>query len=246
MSMFYSLCMHDRIELLTDGAWYLDDGTLVDIATKVRRSTSKPLCATGRGSTDVVKKFTLLVTAIADFSPSVDLAVTEIASRLGQVWERRDEAVQNHAEILISCISESLGPTNLYWCSGDFYGQLEPWVLHNVGHEIGGGGIVSDEALSLAGITPERMAKEGFAPLCAEVFELARREKGSNPMKPGNPPLYGIGGFIEHTVVTAAGVTTTKIKEWPDEIGKPIDPFSTVPVGQERKSASAPTTAIRS
>ncbi|WCK22958.1 hypothetical protein [Agrobacterium pusense] len=228
MSMFYSLCMNDRIELLTDGAWYLDDGTLVDIGTKVRRSTSKPLCATGRGSTDVVKKFTLLVTTIADFSPSVDHAITEIASRLGQVWERRDEAVQNHAEILISCISESLGPTNLYWCSGNFYSHLEPWVLHNVGHEIGGGGIVSDEALALAGITPERMAKEGFAQLCAEVFELARREKGSNPMKPENPPLYGIGGFIEHTVVTAAGVTTTKIKEWPDEIGKPIDPFASI------------------
>jgi hypothetical protein len=144
------------------------------------------------------------------------------------VGERRDDAVQNHAEILISCISESLGPTNLYWCSGNFYSQLEPWVLHNVGYEIGGGGIVSEEALALAGITPERMAKEGFAPLCAEVFELARREKGINPMKPENPPLYGIGGFIEHTVVTAAGVTTTKIKEWPDEIGKAIDPFASI------------------
>lgn len=90
------------------------------------------------------------------------------------------------------------------------------------------GGIVTDEALKLAGITPQRMAKEGFAPLCAELFELCRREKGINPMKPENPPLYGIGGFIEHTVVSAAGVTTTKIKEWPDEIGKPIDPFASI------------------
>lgn len=174
------------------------------------------------------QEITLLVTTIADFSPSVDHAITEIASRLGQVWERRDEAVQNHAEILISCISESLGPTNLYWCSSNAFGLLEPWVLHNVGHEIGGGGIVTDEALKLAGITPQRMAKEGFAPLCAELFELCRREKGINPMKPENPPLYGIGGFIEHTVVSAAGVTTTKIKEWPDEIGKPIDPFASI------------------
>lgn len=56
MSMFYSLCMNDRIELLTDGAWYLDDGTIIGIGTKVRHSASKPLCATGRGATDVVKK----------------------------------------------------------------------------------------------------------------------------------------------------------------------------------------------
>lgn len=227
MSMFYSLCMHDRIELLTDGAYYLDDGTLIDIATKVRPSISKPFCATGRGATEVTKNFTLMATLIADRAQTVDEAINDLASAVARLGEKKED-VQNHAEILISCISESLGPTNLYWCSGDFYGHLEPWVLHNVGHEIGGGGIVSDEALSFAGITPERMAIEGFAPLCAEVFELARREKGSNPMKPGNPPLYGIGGFIEHTVVTASGVTTTKIKEWPDEIGKPIDPFASI------------------
>ncbi|WP_146617331.1 hypothetical protein [Agrobacterium sp. MS2] len=100
MSMFYSLCMHDRIELLTDGAYYLDDGTLIDIATKVRPSISKPFCATGRGATEVTKNFTLMATLIADRAQTVDEAINDLASAVARLGEKKED-VQNHAEILI-------------------------------------------------------------------------------------------------------------------------------------------------
>ena len=51
MSAFYSLCYPDRVELLTDGAIYLEDGTLTDIREKVFRSETVPMAITGRGST---------------------------------------------------------------------------------------------------------------------------------------------------------------------------------------------------
>lgn len=42
--------------------------------------------------------------------------------------------------------------------------------------------------------------------------------------QPDQPELYAIGGRVDYTVITAGGVTTQCLLEWPDKIGEKIAP----------------------
>lgn len=46
----------DRMEILTDGARYLPDGTVVEITSKVRASAFAPLAITGSGSVAAIDR----------------------------------------------------------------------------------------------------------------------------------------------------------------------------------------------
>ncbi|RWD26596.1 MAG: hypothetical protein EOS22_15655 [Mesorhizobium sp.] len=38
------------------------------------------------------------------------------------------------------------------------------------------------------------------------------------------PGVYGIGGWLDHTIVTSNGSTTARLHTWPDIVGTKIDP----------------------
>ncbi|MGO4838681.1 hypothetical protein AB4144_41175, partial [Rhizobiaceae sp. 2RAB30] len=108
MSAFYALAFDDRIELLTDGAIYNDDGVLLDIRRKVWTSPAVPFAVTGRGTSPTVD---LIAQGFVAFSlmGSVDRALDAIADRLAERRARGKETV-THCEMVIAAISETRGP----------------------------------------------------------------------------------------------------------------------------------------
>lgn len=212
MSAFYALALEDRVELLTDGAIYADDGTLLDIRRKVWTSDRLPLAITGRGHSGMVEAMAtdmLFAASIGSFDEAVE--------RIDGVLRRRAEkGAPADFEVVLVGISESRGPVIYYAASCDAHGaDLEPCRLHDVGGEIGGGNVVDASDLD---------ASDGLLNIGVELFERMRAVPGPNPTRPDLPDLYGIGGHIDWTVVAANGAETVRIWEWPDVIGEPIDP----------------------
>lgn len=212
MSAFYALAFDDRVELLTDGAIYADDGTLLDIRHKVWTSDRLPLAITGRGNFGMVEA---MATAML-FAASIG-TFDEAVERIDGVLRRRAEkGAPADFEVVLVGISETRGPVIYYAASCDAHGAgLEPWQLHDAGREIGGGNVVDASDLD---------ASDGLLNIGVELFERMRAVPGPNPTRPDLPDLYGIGGHLDWTVVAANGAETMRIWEWPDVIGEPIDP----------------------
>ena len=216
MSAFYCVAYGDRIELLTDGAIYADDGTLVGIHEKCFRSDYVPLAITGRGEWAVVSAFKNAIGTLSACG-SFDRTIELVAEFLNQ---KAAAGVPAPCEIVIAGISETDGPAIYYFATTDAYGLpgFEPWTLFDVGPEFGGGSSLDES--ELAGID----ASGGIAGCGVALFEAMRRKRGPNPTRPELPPIYGIGGRLDHTVVSADGCVTTRLHTWPDRIGEKIEP----------------------
>lgn len=211
MSAFFALAYADRIELLTDGAVYRDDGTLTDIKRKVWTSGHVPIAVTGRGATGVVEGFAAAIVCLAACG-SFDRTIAGVQDLLDR---RSEKGVPSDVEMLICGISETAGTKILYFATCDAYGQGEPWTLLDMGQELGAGPMPETAGLDASG---------GLAGCAVPLLESMRRQKGPNPTKPGLPEVYGIGGHIDWTVITADGCATERIHEWPDVIGEKIEP----------------------
>lgn len=222
MSAFYSMCFQDRIELLTDAAQYDQHGTILAFERRVFPAHELPMVITGRGSSNSIKAFADRFNELALAAGNVDRALKMIASFIADFKPYADKTEIGHAEILIPCISESYGPSNWYFSTVDAYGIYEPWKIGMVDREFALGSVRSVEIDMMA--LQRKFEQGGFASAGLEILELMRREKGVRHS--GGEPIYGIGGFVDHTVISREGVTVSKIHEWPDEIGKKIDPFS--------------------
>ncbi|WP_105370603.1 hypothetical protein [Neorhizobium huautlense] len=221
MSAYMSICYEDRIELLTDGAVYTPDGVLVETAEKVRRSSRWPLAITGRGSSAIVDILASYIETLGEMSATVN----EVISRL-QIWldGRKLKGSPEPFEILIAAFVDDAGPVNLYFSSERMIDGVEPWVIHTMGTEFGGGPAFSLDELRAAGISIESLSA-GLEEAGADLMEMMRHRKGGNPAAPHLSEVYGIGGHVDLTVIRLDGVTTKRLRTWPDVIGEKIDPF---------------------
>lgn len=224
MSAFYAVAYGDRIELLTDGAIYTDDGTLVGIHEKYFCSDYVPLAITGRGEWAVVEAFASAIVALSACG-SFDRTIDLVAEFLNQ---KKTAGVPAPCEIIVTGISETDGPTILYFSTTDAYNLpgFEPWTLFDVGQEWGGGSSLGEA--ELAGID----ASAGLADCGVALFEAMRRKPGVNPIRPDLPQLYGIGGHVDLTTITKDGCVTRRLRVWPDIVGEKI-----APLAAERKVA---------
>ena len=215
MSAFYAMAYGDRVELLTDGAVYLGDGTLIDIREKVWRSPSLPLAITGRGSM-AIEAFAETILAMPDDS------VDAVIERTNALLEQAKTVVSSApCEVLIAGISETDGPFLAFFTTADIYPNLASFVLHDVGRELGGGNALAAEELASVG-----SAEDGLAGMGVALFEAMRRKPGLNPTVPNLPSVYGIGGHVDLTVISAGGTETTRLHTWPDVVGEKIKPLA--------------------
>lgn len=217
MSAFYALAHSDRIELATDGAVYKDDGTLTDIRRKVWVSDRHPIAITGRGSSGVTEALATVFLFRAATSDTVDEALEAMQ---GVLDRRREKGVPEDVEMVVCAISESRGPRIGYLCTSDIHGVgAPPWTMIDVGRELCGGCKFDvDDVAHLDG-------SDGLRGVVVPIFEAMRKHEDINPVKPGLPPVRGIGGHIDLTIVRPEGVTVERIHEWPDVIGEKINPF---------------------
>jgi len=219
MSAYYAVIIDDRIELLTDGAIYDDNGVLLDTRQKVWTSPRIPFAVTGRGCSATVD---LIAQSFLTFScmGSVDRALDAIAESLASF----DKMPATQFEMVITAISETRGPAIYYLASANHYDlpDFGPLKLYDFGHEIAGGPqLAAAEAASfIHSYDPE----QGLRSIAVPLFEVMRRKRGPNPARPDLPDHFGIGGHVDLTVVTSGGCTVECLHTWDDVIGKPIDP----------------------
>lgn len=223
MSAFLAVNYGDRIELLTDGAVYTEDGTLVAIREKVVRLASIPAAITARGALGPLDAIGLYLEMVGAIEGSFDAAMVHLGSLLGKMKEQGAPA----CELVICGVSESDGPVIAYVCTAAAYPGFEPFKLYRIEQPDFCGGAPLDFVAELpaAGVTAESV-RDGLAAKGADIFELMRRKAGPNPLRPDQPPLFGIGGHVDLTVISEVAVTTTRLRTWPDVVGEKIDPFA--------------------
>jgi len=98
----------DRVEILTDGARYLPDGTVVEITGKVRASAFAPLAITGSGSVAAIDRLADTILQAAEATGSVDATLpvseTSLATIGGEGF-----ASDSPVKIAIGPISDKYG-----------------------------------------------------------------------------------------------------------------------------------------
>lgn len=211
MSAFYSFRYPDRVCILADAGVFNDDGRLAAIEGKVSHLRHLPIALTCRGNLEACQVMTRRLLAIA--ANSVD------------AWLRaaRDVATSQRligpldCEILIACFSPRLGPAHFFVAFHDRHGaafevQQQP-VQFGCGPPIGLDDLPPGAADEVSSPTfPDRYG--------VDIMSAMRRRPA---IVPGQAKAYRIvGGYLELTTVTAAGVTVRKLHDWNDKIGEPI------------------------
>lgn len=230
MTAFYSVQYPDRIEILSDGAFYRPDGTVIGFRTKVRAADSKAIAFVRHGCGATTDMLMIILLALAEREKTVDsalLAISEfVAARAETVRAEPDPiAVAGAAGILIAAFSEEAGPVTFYFCTVPLWG-MEPWTLYETSCDFGVGmpdGVDDAEALRAAGIDVDAM-REGLRSQGPALFNLMRGSASLNPVTPDLPPIHGVGGHLDLTILRTEGVTIERIHEWPDVIGERITP----------------------
>lgn len=223
MSAYLAVNYGDRIELLTDGAVYTEDGTLIATREKVVRIASIPCAITARGAMEPLDAIGLYLEMVGAITGSFDATMVQIDSLITKMKDQGGPSF----EMVICGISETDGPVIAYFCTAKAYPQFEPFTLYRIydAELCAGAALDSPAEMAAAGITADSV-KDGLATKGADIMELMRGRAGPNPLKPDLPPLYGIGGHVDHTVIRADGVTTTRLRTWPDRVGEKINPFA--------------------
>ncbi len=222
MSAYVCIAYEDRIEMLTDGAIYDDDGILLEAAEKVFRSERLPIATTGRGLFNVVNLFAAYIIALTQFSKSVG----EVLSRLEAYLEsQKSKAGVPPFEIIICAIHEEQGPIVIRFSSVALGDGLEPWTLYALGREVIGGPLINLDDIRAGGVSIESLC-QGLEDQGADLMEILRKRKAGNPAESLLPDVYGIGCHVDHTVIRAEGVATRRLRTWPDVIGEEIDPHA--------------------
>lgn len=229
MSAFFSMVHHDVVQVLTDGAVYKPDGTLISVEQKIWHSDVLPVAITGRGNYEKLKNAAMGLLRFDTFG-SVDKLLAYVADFAKQAENRNKTEPLSSSEafeLLICAFSETAGPVTFYFTTHSYSG-VEALKLHMVQDMVlGAGGDITDADLSSIGITAREYEDEGLNFLRkrgVDIFELMRSRKGKNPVRP-EQEIYGIGGHCQLTTISKSGVVVETLKVWPDKVGEKIDPF---------------------
>lgn len=223
MSGFYVAKYEDRIEVLTDGAVYSDDGTIVSIERKIWISERLPLVFVGRGGHTSVKLMGAAL-GLMSFSKSVDETLALFKEKIEAMADKPGDKVPMDG--LIACISETLGPVIYYFCSSTQVCEeagLEPFKLYEVPEEMVAATNPSPRALKTSGL-PMFWALDGLAEHGGLFFDTMRQFTMKHIAAPNQPDIYAIGGHVDHTVIRADSIVSERILEWPDTVGEKITP----------------------
>jgi hypothetical protein len=84
--------------------------------------------------------------------------------------------------------------------------------------------VPSQEAIEATGW--QLPTAESFDPVRDGIALMEAQRRKPAPLMGGGPPLHGIGGFVQHTVITPSSVRSSVIHRWPDKVGSKIDPVA--------------------
>jgi len=211
----------DRVEILTDGARYLPDGTVVEITGKVRASAFAPLAITGSGAVTAIDRLADMILQAAEATGSVDATMAVLATSLGAIGAE-GFASDSPVKIAIGAISETYGPVTLYFATFDEPGAPAPFVLHKMPLGFGQGEYPPHEEMVAQGWLPGA-SLERLGPY---MFDYMRARKRPNPADPDAEQIYCVGGHLDLTIIRADEYEQRRLVTWPDEVGQKIEPMA--------------------
>jgi hypothetical protein len=248
MSAFVALCREDRVELVTDGAVYEQDGTITDLPVKVETIQSPPCAMTMRGSSFLCEKIGTAVRSMIEGIGHFDVSMEMLQDSMHYFdWidtlkAQLDDPGAGDVEMAIAGVSESKGPIVAYWSSRpNQKAGVEPFRLYLYRTGIVQGFPMTDNQA-------DAMRKSGgMSVLGVRALEVLRREGEG---RPGTYPFI-VGGHVDLTTVTGTDVATDRLHTWEeDKIGGRIDPFTADknvvpirPMNRKQRRAAAKTAA---
>lgn len=226
MTAFILKPFHDRVEILSDGATYSPDAVLLSTVYKVASSPWIPLALVGSGNVAIIDALTDAILSTASATCCVDDTLTLLSGSLEEIG--KGATFDSPVRIAIGVISETLGPKCfLFSTHPEPESGITPFQLAETRSGFAQGVLPSANELVAMGFRPGDTAQslETFGP---SFFEVMRRTKMINPVRPDQEPQYTVGGHLDLTVVRPEGVTTKRLRTWPDVIGEKIDPFKPI------------------
>lgn len=220
MSAYYAVAYPDRVEILMDGVSYDDDGTILEIRSKIWVSDTLPLAFAGRGPTASIDIIGLALGTLS-VGRTFDEAVTLFREKIESMASKPGERAQ--IDGAVAGISETLGPVIFYFHTyPNGLGDCQPWKFYDAGGEALGAPCPTPQECKASGI-PMHWACDGLEEYGGDFFELLRKQEAWRSEEYAKDRFWGIGGHVEHTVIKAEGTTTKRILEWPDQVGDKLD-----------------------
>lgn len=227
MTAFMLKPFEDRVEILSDGAFYNDEGVLTHIGYKVLRVPFVPMAIVGSGAVHFVRDMVRPIVKLAMKYRSADAAIDILAEGLAEMSP--DTLAQTPVNIAIAAISESLGPSCFVFSTlASTSSPIPALELWHMPTGVGQGPSVEADlkpAMADAGLT-ENDVETGLETTGILAFNLMRQKKAPNPADLTKPHVHGIGGQLDLTVLRAGGCERRTLLTWPDVIGQTINPFS--------------------
>lgn len=228
MSAFYAVAYSDRIEILTDGISYKEDGTIAAIRNKIWTSDKLPLAFAGRGPSASIDIIGLALGTISRVVQSFDETIILFKERIENLAATADTSV--HIDGVVTGISETLGPVIYYFHTYPHpMDGCEPWTFYDVGTEMLGAPRPTPQESKASGI-PMYWACDGLKEFGGEYFDLLRTQSAWKSDEAYEDQYWAVGGHVDHTIVRAEGISTERILEWPDKVGEKVDPENSDPL----------------
>ena len=224
MTAYLGFPYPDRIELLADGATCLPSGMLVAATDKIVVSSHLPMAMVGRGLHRDLRQITDAIVTLSSCG-SVDDTLDALAGSLDDVRTDPGEPPDQNFEIVIAAYSESRGALQYVLRSYELNGEPSWALIDKSGQMIGGGEMPSPQDVIDASLTAETFAI-GAAEGGLALMEIMRRIPGSDPTREGATHGFWIGCHVDHAVVSADGVKVRRLRTWPDQLFRSIDPGS--------------------
>ena len=214
----------NAVHVLTDGAGYNADGTLIAIANKVWPVAHLNLVLASRGSAYFAPLLAQHASAAAhsfDHLKSIMPALAlELAGRFAPLM--RMSELGSQFDLVVAGWSETSGPSSYFLCDHHQHGpSVEPWKPVDLGPisllpQTAAMKVDLDHEFP-NGADPDQFdsVKDGMC-----ILEIQRRHPSEHGPA-GSHMLRGVGMFAQ---LTRGAIETKIIHRWPDEIGKPIKP----------------------
>ncbi|WEJ32190.1 hypothetical protein [Devosia sp. SD17-2] len=210
MTGFISVVSADRVDVFSDTATYDEDGIVLAFTSKIRPLPGGRGVIFTRGMVDAGGDVEEAIADIFAVAGGVDLAITDL---------KRQLALRNlpfggvPLDVSIAAISERDGPRVYTFQTADYGGRLG-WFLREstTGFSNGVEHSTADRDL---------LVRAGVTIVAPFLMEEMRKTPGASISFEGADEHAVIGGSIEHTAVTVAGVNTRTIHNWTtDRVGE--------------------------
>lgn len=227
MTGFIVKPFHDRVEILSDGALYSEDGILLGTAEKVIPSGLVPLAVIGSGRSQEIGSLSEVVLMAAAVTRSFDKTIEMLSNALASIAQSPN--YDTGLRLVVAGISEAHGPVAYIVSTfADAASKIPAFRLERMFSIFAQGAYPTQEQFQAyfeASGSPFDVY-HGLERDSVFLMGAMREQKLPNPANPNAPLFHKVGGHIDLTVIRAEGISTKRLHEWPDVVGQPIDPFA--------------------